>query len=400
MKIVVAHESIDSVGGVETYLASIIGALQARGHGVALLYHHGGRGRLPVQPDLVLSVADHGADEAFRALRAWGAEVCFSHNMAPLDVERRALAEWPVVKMMHGHFGTCISGSKAHTFPMIQACDRAFGPGCVALYVPRRCGQLRPSKLLNGYRWATEQRALLSKYAAIVVASGYMAREYRRHGVNGDRLNVLPLFADVATEGTPCARDAVLFAGRMTSLKGGQLLIDAIARVARLLGRHVPLVMAGAGPQREEWRRMAESLSVRAEFPGWVEGTERSALFRRAAILAVPSLAPETFGLVGLEAAAFGVPAIAFDVGGVREWLRHDVTGRLVRPEQGANGLAAEIAALLQNPDRRCELGEAARETSRVMSLDAHLTGLEQVLHKASRVRGPGSGVRDPLPDD
>ena len=41
MNIVVAHEAIDGAGGVETYLAAIVPALQARGHRIAVLYHHG-----------------------------------------------------------------------------------------------------------------------------------------------------------------------------------------------------------------------------------------------------------------------------------------------------------------------------------------------------------------------
>ena len=58
-----------------------------------------------------------------------------------------------------------------------------------------------------------------------------------------------------------------------------------------------------------------------ARFHGWVDETQRAALFGGSGVLALPSTWPEPFGLVGLEAAAHGMPAIAFDVGGVREWL-------------------------------------------------------------------------------
>ena len=384
MNIVVAHEAIDGAGGVETYLAAIVPALQARGHAVAVLYHHGRRGAMPLCPDLLVSVEEHGLEGAMRAVREWGADVYFSHNMAPLEVERRALAEWPVVKMMHGYFGTCVSGLKTHGFPSPQACDRVLGQACLGLYVPRRCGQLHPARLLGGYRWANAQRALFPRYAALVVASAHMGREYSRNGVDRDRLNVLPLFSTVAVDDRQPDGDAVLFAGRMTTLKGGQVLIEAIAEVTQRLGRCVPLVMAGAGPQQDDWRALARSLGVPAEFVGWVEPRERAALFRRAAVLAVPSLWPEPFGLVGLEAAAVGVPAVAFDVGGVREWLRHDVNGRLVRASDGAAGLAAELTALLADPDRRRRLGDGARDAARTMTLEAHVSGVEQVLRQAT----------------
>ena len=382
MNIVVAHEAIDGAGGVETYLTSVIPALQARGHRVAVLFHHGQRG-MPVTPDLLVSVQEQGIEGAFGMLRRWGAQVYFSHNMAPLDVERRAVAEWPVVKMMHGYFGTCVGGSKSHGFPTVRACDRVFGVGCLALYVPRRCGELHPATLVNGYRWATAQRTLFSRYAAVVVPSAHMGREYSRHGVARDRLNVLPLFSTLMPEAEESHGDAVLFAGRMTKLKGGDVLIRAIAEVTRQTRRGVPLIMAGAGPQKKPWQRLAESLGIAAEFPGWVEGAHRTALFRRASLLVVPSLWPEPFGLVGLEAAAFGVPAVAFDVGGVREWLRHEVNGRLVRPSEGAPGLASAIHSLLVDPGRRRRMAHAARELAQEMSLDTHIASIEQVLGQA-----------------
>jgi glycosyltransferase involved in cell wall biosynthesis len=384
MRIVVAHDVLGGGGGVETYLAAAVPALQARGHQIAVLHHQGPREDLPVRADMCVSVEQQGFTSAFNALRQWHPDVWFSHNMAPLDVERGALAEWPVVKMMHGYFGTCVSALKSHGFPSVRACDRVLGPACLALYVPRHCGPLHPLKMMRGYRWATQQRELLDRYAAVIVASAHMGREYRRHGVDRDRLNVLPLFSDLTVESPQPAGEAVMFAGRMTTLKGGHVLIEAMAEVTRRLGRVVPLIMAGAGPQKEEWRRLAQRIGVTAEFTGWVGRPDRPALYRRASVLAVPSLWPEPFGLVGLEAAAFGIPAVAFDVGGVREWLRHDVTGRLVRASDGAKGLADEISTLLVDAARRQRLGAAARESAQMMSLDAHVNGVEQVLQAAA----------------
>ena len=384
MNIVVAHEAIDGAGGVETYLAAIVPALEARGHRIAVLYHHGSaNGRLN-EAELRVSVEEHGLDGAIAALRRWGADVCFSHNMAPLDVERRALAEWPVVKMMHGYFGTCASGSKTHGFPSVQPCNRVLGRACLALYAPRRCGQLHPLRALKGYRWAHAQQSLFEQYRAIVVASAHMGREYSRHAVDRERVNVLPLFSTIEPAGERASGEAVLFAGRMTTLKGGDVLIEAMADVVQRLGRSVPLIMAGEGPQRRHWEARAQSLNLAAEFTGWVDGPARSALYRRAALLAVPSLWPEPFGLVGLEAAAFGIPAVAFDVGGISEWLRHDDSGRLVRASEGAKGLAREIAALLADVPRRQRMGSAALETARQLSRDAHVTGIEHVLRQAA----------------
>ena len=109
----------------------------------------------------------------------------------------------------------------------------------------------------------------------------------------------------------------------MTVLKGGDLLVDAVAAASARLGTPDP-----AAPHR---RRSAASCmggasnsaeAFRVASPGWLNGDERWRALAEATLLAIPSSWPEPFGLVGLEAGALGIPAVAFDVGGIREWLR------------------------------------------------------------------------------
>jgi glycosyltransferase involved in cell wall biosynthesis len=387
VRIVVAQDALHAEGGVETYLASVIAALRARGHAIALLFVQ--RRGAPLVghvdgPSVEVDPANFEA--AFAELRAWRPDVCFSNNMEPLAIERRALDEWPVVKFMHGYFGTCISALKTHTFPARVACSRTLGPACLALYGPRHCGALAPAAFVGGYRWARAQQRLLSSYATVVVASEHMADEYARHGVSRDRLATLPLFPaaarpDAETE----VRDAVLFLGRMTDLKGGDLLIRAVARAAQRVGRPISLVMAGDGPQRHAWTQLASREGIAASFPGWLDADRRAAALARATVLAVPSVWPEPFGLVGLEAAAMGVPAVAFDTGGIRQWLRDQVSGILVPPSSGYIGFSTALAAILESPVVRARLSAGALAAAREMSVDAHLTGLEQVLRDAAQ---------------
>lgn len=388
MKIVVAQDALHAEGGVETYLSAIIPALRARGHAVALLFarRRGGTPLVGAVDGPSIAVEPSDLDKAFAELRSWGADVCFSNNMAPLDVERRALDEWPVVKFMHGYFGTCVSALKTHAFPSRVACSRTLGPACLALYGPRHCGPLRPGAFANGYRWARGQQRLLARYAAVVVASDHMAEEYARHGVPRNRLAMLPLFPSSTPQ--PAVRGAghtVLFLGRMTDLKGGDVLIRAVASASQRLDRPIPLVMAGDGPQRGAWERLASRERIHAGFPGWLDTDHRTLALSRASVLAVPSVWPEPFGLVGLEAAAMGVPAVAFDTGGIRQWLRHRVSGLLVPPRGGHVAFAEALAEVLGNPDLQARLSRGALAIASEMSLDAHLSALVDVLTDAAR---------------
>ena len=160
MRILIANEARQGGGGVETYLASLVPLLEARGHSVALLYGNPSSetGPTRIVTNEMWSVADEGIDRAFGAARAWRPDVCFSHNMRRLDVDARAAAAWPTFKMMHGYFGTCVSGHKAFAFPDVAGCTRICGAGCLAYYLPRRCGQLLEVKGENG-RHVLEKRS-------------------------------------------------------------------------------------------------------------------------------------------------------------------------------------------------------------------------------------------------
>src|SRR5689334_6990132 len=115
MRILLANEARKGGGGVETYLASLVEPLVARGHEIALLYANpsGEQGPTSIPARESWSVADQGLDGAMAAAGGWRPDVCFSHNMRMLDVDDRLAGVWPTVKMMHGYFGACVSGQKA-----------------------------------------------------------------------------------------------------------------------------------------------------------------------------------------------------------------------------------------------------------------------------------------------
>lgn len=394
MRILIANEGMGEAGGVDSYVTAVLRGLGQRGHDVVFL-HYNRRAASGAWPESLVSrtygVLDEGLDSVVADLEQWHPDICYVHNMQALEVDRALLARWPVVKMMHGYFGTCVSGQKSFGWPQRRPCSRRFGEACLALYLPRRCGQLRVGKMVQQYRWARAQQELFGSYAGIVVASEHMGEEYRRHGIEAGRIHVVPLFAptcdgparSAAVMGSGVPR--VLFLGRMTTLKGGDLLVRAVAQVIAATGRQVELVMAGDGPQRPAWERLARALKVRASFPGWVDPAARARLFRDASVLAVPSVWPEPFGLVGLEAGSFGVPAVAFDVGGIRQWLQPGRNGFLASaappsPEALAEALTAAL-------DRASDpvLRAGAREVAQAMTLTVHLDRLEVVLADAAR---------------
>jgi glycosyltransferase involved in cell wall biosynthesis len=147
------------------------------------------------------------------------------------------------------------------------------------------------------------------------------------------------------------------------------------------------LTLVGDGPQRAEWEALASALGVTCRFPGWLEGEPRDAVLRSATIAAVPSVWPEPFGLAGLDAGAFGVPAIAFDVGGITEWLTHDVNGILVPPPVSPTRFGDALADALADPARLERLRDGALGAARELSLERHVDRLEAIFARAHEAR-------------
>jgi glycosyltransferase involved in cell wall biosynthesis len=387
VRILIANDGFADGGGVQSYLDAVVSGLGSRGHDISMLYldEASSGASSPVVEGLTwFSISRDGAVKAIEALRAWRPDVCFSHNMRDLDVDHRLLSVAPVIKFMHGYFGTCISGQKMFGLPVAQPCSRTFGAPCLALYFPRRCGQLNAATMVRDYRWATDQRDLFNRYRAILVASEHMRREYVRNGADEQRVHVNPLFShrqEGSFENVNGRAHSVVFIGRMTTLKGGDLLVRAVADASSRLSSPIDLVMVGDGPQRAAWERLASRLHVRATFVGWRTGEERWEWLHGASLLAVPSVWPEPFGLVGLEAAALGVPAIAFDVGGISAWLAPGENGHLVpaNPPR-ASALADGLVTLFRHPEELCAMRVKASAVARRMSLDRHLERLEAIL--------------------
>ena len=398
MRILVAIDGFGDEGGVQRYLEAVVGGLLTRGYELAILH------RDPIEsPDRVpsmgslaqFSIAGAGIDAAMSSVRAWAPDLCFSHNMNVLDIDRRLTGVKPVVKFMHGYFGTCVSGLKRFGLPVVQPCERTFGPLCAALYLPRRCGHLSVNALVQQYHWASEQNALFSSYRAIVVASEHMKREYVRNGADPAAVHINPLFPTCPVMSQPSAagaRPRVVFMGRMTPLKGGDQLIRAVAAASSRLGSPIHLTMVGDGPPRAAWERLAADLSVDCAFTGWHAGAARFDALPHADLLAVPSLWPEPFGLVGLEAGAFGVPAIAFDVGGISEWLRHGVNGILVpaNPPR-ASALADALVDAFSRRQDLAAMRPRALAVAAEMSLSRHLDRLEEIFARIVAPRGSPS---------
>lgn len=98
--------------------------------------------------------------------------------------------------------------------------------------------------------------------------------------------------------------------------------------------------------------------------------------------MVVPSIWPEPFGLIGIEAMYFGKPVVAFDVGGISEWLKDRENGFLVKfPDK--KQFAERIKLLLEDSSLTEKFGRNGKEmVKRFLNKEEHINRLLQIYHE------------------
>lgn len=219
-----------------------------------------------------------------------------------------------------------------------------------------------------------------------VVPSRYLKDLLCAHDIASNRITVLPHFAadggDDAMVTPPAHASAgrLLFAGRLVPEKGIHCLLDALSL---LDGIPWSLHIAGDGPERARVQATIDGRgwSDRVHCLGALNATELRRQYQEAAVVAMPSLIPESFGMVGLEAMRQRRPVVGFASGGMTEWLHHGVSG-LVAEWGSAQLLAQSLRELLTQPLYAAQLGEQGYALAvNEFSQERHLKGMLTLLH-------------------
>lgn len=353
-------------GGVETYLLDVMQALAERGHEGAALVHGHERG-------FGVSRERHGREGA--GWTVWRAGTWFRAFFTPISPGfRNALAG--LVKtfrpdVIHAHLPNP-SACWLLTLPETRRI-----PLVLHWHSDVLTGDQGPVMRLLYRLYRPWERRLLERADAIVATSESYLETSESLQAHPHKCHVVPLGLDeervlgqdeepplAANAATSDRRFQVLAIGRLTYYKGFGYLVRALAEL-----EDTELHIVGQGALRRELLKLARELQVarRIRFHGGLDDAGLAARLRACDVVCLPSIErTEAFGLVLLEAMAFGKPTVASRVrGSGMSWVVEDEVTGLLTPPRDPAALAAALDRLRRDPELARRLGQAGRERFR-----------------------------------
>ena len=393
MRILHVNDHLSESGGVETYLLSVCPELMRMGHDVHVAY---GKGH-PILPQAhhipqIASIRPRDdaacADSLGSLISRIAPDVIHMHGIHNAGAIRTMVKSGRCVMHTHDYRTICPASNFFYKRPQ-AVCTKTCGPGCFLTTALKHCMTPRPGPALYFYRRARWNIEHCQDFRSVICPSQYAADRYLQSGFDPDRLQVIPYFCPLPPTDGPRPlpeRPTITFLGRATSTKGWFHFIEALG----LLPPAVQGLMIGnfGSSSHAEAMRLATRFGCadRLKLESWVARKDIHTIYERTSVLVFPSIWPETLGIVGIEAMAFGVPVVASDIGGVREWLLDGETGRLA-PPKSAEQITLGVRELLEPVNNRRH-GLAGQRLIRAKFLpEKHLQKLISVYEAAQSRR-------------
>ena len=300
------------------------------------------------------------------ALGDFQPDLIYVHKMGDLEVVESVTAgSAPRVRMVHDHDIYCMRSYKYNYFSR-KICTRPASPYCIfpcGASIARNHGGGFPIKWVS-YRAKKWEIKLNRRFQRLVVYSQYSKQELVRNGFDPGKIEIhVPIQCREAepVQSSFSDRNLLLFVGQIIRGKGVDVLLECLARIKTPF----ECIIVGEGNHRAHCEKLCRKLGLtrRVHFKGFVPQHELKQYYPECSVLVMSSVWPEPFGMVGPEAMRHGVPVVAFDAGGVKEWLKDGETGYLV-PWMNRAKFAARIEELLLDKALARQMGKCGRESA------------------------------------
>lgn len=176
--------------------------------------------------------------------------------------------------------------------------------------------------------------------------------------------------------------NTLLYVGRLAKEKGVEYLLRAMPEIIKSFP-DVKLNLVGDGPDKEYFKDLAEELKImkNVNFVGNIDRENIKKYYKDATIATVPSIYPDNFPTVCIEAMSVGRPIIGNSVGGIPELIDHGKTG-YVLTDYSFRELSDKIIKLLKSKKQILEMSVYANQKSYMYSLGNHAERIENLYRK------------------
>ncbi|MBB5032207.1 glycosyltransferase family 4 protein [Prosthecobacter vanneervenii] len=389
MKILYVHERFGALAGAEANAFITAQELGARGHYIGILHGPGTgknedgwkqafRERYPITED--------AAAQTYAALQSFRPDAVYVHKMANLEVIQTLVESGvPLIRMVHDHDIYCMRSYKYHYFSR-KICTRAASLYCVygcGACLVKNSGGAFPLKWVS-YRSKKKEIALNRRFHRMIVVTQYMRDELLRNSFDAGKIEIhapVPRMGDPDLRSSFSDRNLILYAGQIIRGKGVDVLLESLARVKSKF----ECIILGDGNHKAYCEELCRKLGLqhKVQFKGFIPQEELKAYYRECSVVALSSVWPEPIATIGLEVMRYALPVVAFDAGGIKDWLKDGFNGHLV-PWMNRDAFASSLDSLLQNKEQARKLGEnGLRLVSTRYDFPSYIAGLEEMFGRA-----------------
>jgi len=396
-KILMVNEFYSYGGGASLYLVDISKRLRNMGYHISILY--GTRKEEIIEESGIETffVRDaFGFNYTFGAKEIKGIttvvnrvkpDLIYIHQVLNPHVISLLSKLRPAIRFEHGFRLSCITGRR---MPQNNELLCEYPPGllCLVRAHTQKCSPRNPLLALRRFKDFQLNKRAHKKLSHLIVASNYIKKLLLKSGYNKKQIAIIPYYTSLPlnsiTRKLP-QLPTIVCAGRIEKEKGIHYLFKALSKIEQ----KVKVFVIGEGTQVSQLKLYAKSMLSKHEivFTGWIENSELKKYYSQATLVVVPSIWPEPFGIIGIEAMANQIPVVAFNVGGISEWLKNEETGLLAAPRDYMD-LADKIKQLIEQPDLASSMGIAGKKVvEKEFTPAVHIKRLVSIFQEASNKR-------------
>ena len=371
MKILLVNDYIEPIGGTEGYIFNLKKELEKRGHIVKLF------GSNKTKEQYIQS----------QQRKSVGKYINKIFNIKLYFAFQKILREFqPDIIHLHNIYNELSPGILlgVHQKNIIMTVHDTLLVNPVSVLSERNGNNCRERTCIGcnnciGWKGAMYERVkhwihkpLLSKIRLFITPSNFMADFMREAGFNP--VKVIPNGIELFSFAPITNWNNLLYVGRLSKDKGVEVLLKAFADVLKVHPR-VQLSLVGSGPDRDYFVKVAEKLSISSNvtFTGAQNKKQIEEYYKQSTIVVVPSIFPDNFPTVCIEALSVGRPIIGSNIGGIPEMVDNQF---LFNPKDHED-LFRRIISMLSHIKMRTPLNKINKDKVESYTIIKNTTSVE-----------------------